>query len=320
MKKLNKFNSDDILYNLEKILRINVKHNISDFEYDKQKLCEMKSDNYIWLTLSCGTVCFELEQVLHKDLYAYNMVRNYDEKTNCVKAYLINIKSKQSKKLQGIICELDYTTLKRDLKELPELPTNIILMKDNNEFKIPFMYFNNNKNFYFKEYSNVIKYESENDKIVIENINNMFKKYVGKADYRLFEDYLKELYFNRISNDYNIKDINFIKIEEAKKAMKCDIDIYCLNKKGEAQKAIDVIDLLMSETIGIKTKDEIIFNKIKNNTLTKKDFKILYDILLKVGIKGNIADNADTKKILNKLENIIEIEDINIEYFQELER
>ena len=112
---LRKFISDDIIGDLESIMKINTKHYQSDFEHDRQLIIQAAQsdraeDKYLlWMSRPSGTYSFPEDSVFIKDITPYHTWNFYAEQTkNIILAYAVEISGIENGKVTGILHALDY--------------------------------------------------------------------------------------------------------------------------------------------------------------------------------------------------------------------
>jgi len=121
---LRKFISDDIIGDLEAIMKINTKHYQSDFEYDKNTILKAvqskhaEDKNLLWLSRFSGSYCFSEADVFIGDTIPHNTWNFYAEQTkNIILAYAVEISGTKNGKVMGTLHALDYAKHARHVKK-----------------------------------------------------------------------------------------------------------------------------------------------------------------------------------------------------------
>ncbi len=117
-----RFENVDIIEVLRKIMLHNTEHYQSDFEYDIKSLQEAAEDSegsrhFLWLSRGCGTWCFEERDVYIRNTHAFNTWDYYNNSSENVKAFAVEIERLQNKAVIGHIFELDYRAHIEDVRK-----------------------------------------------------------------------------------------------------------------------------------------------------------------------------------------------------------
>lgn len=122
MSTMMRFENVNIIEALRKIMLHNTEHYQSDSEYDIKSLQEAAEDSegsrhFLWLSRGCGTWCFEERDVYIRNTHAFNTWDYYNNSSENVKAFAVEIERLQNKAVIGHIFELDYRAHIEDVRK-----------------------------------------------------------------------------------------------------------------------------------------------------------------------------------------------------------
>lgn len=117
-----RFENVNIIEALRKIMLHNTEHYQSDFEYDIASLQKAAEDSqgsrhFLWLSRGCGTWCFEERDVYIRNTHAFNTWDYYNNSSENVKVFAVEIESLQGKTVVGHVFELDYKAHIEDVRK-----------------------------------------------------------------------------------------------------------------------------------------------------------------------------------------------------------